>query len=95
VVNEAGHSALRSVDKLLAERPEKVGHDFSEATRRMVAFRDMLIDRWRQTNAEPDRQRLAQLNSVLSVVIGGHFPLGSIPWPQLEKARAVLAGLVE
>ena len=35
------------------------------------------------------------INSVLSVVIGGHFPLGGIPWPQIEKAREVLAGLAE
>ena len=46
-------------------------------------------------NAEPDRQRLALINSVLSVVIGGHFPLGGIPWPQIEKAREVLASLAE
>jgi hypothetical protein len=95
VVNEAGHCALRAVDKLLAERPEKVGSDFSEATRRVVEFRDRLIDRWRQTHAEPDRQRLADVNSVLSVVIGSHFPLGAIPWPQLEKARGILARLTE
>ena len=33
------HGALAVIDKLLAEKPEKVGHDFSEATRRLVAWR--------------------------------------------------------
>ena len=65
------------------------------ATRLLVALRDSQIARWRHSNAEPDRQRLALINSVLSVVIGGHFPLGGIPWPQIEKAREVLASLAE
>lgn len=95
MANDVHAAALRAVDKLLAERPEKVGPDFSSATRLLVALRDTQIERWRHTNAEPDRRRLVSINSVLSVVIGGHFPLGGIPWPQIEKAREVLAGLAE
>ncbi len=95
MANDVHIAALLTIDKLLAERPEKVGPEFSEATRRIVALRDGQIERWRHTNAEPDRQRLALINSVLSVVIGGHFPLGGIPWPQIAKARDVLASLAE
>jgi formate dehydrogenase major subunit len=95
VGNDGHTAALRAIDKLLAERPEKVGPDFSSATSLLVALRDSQIARWRHSNAEPDHQRLALINSVLSVVIGGHFPPGGIPWPQIEKAREVLASLAE
>lgn len=92
--NEAGTAALRAIDKLLAERPEKVGPDFSEATRQIVGYRNALIDQSRKNQSAPDQQRLMQVNSVLSVVIGGHFPLGGVPWKQIESARDVLARLV-
>jgi hypothetical protein len=40
------------------------------------------------------RRELDVANSVLSVVIGGHFPLGGVPWPQIEAARNRLAEIV-
>ncbi len=89
-----GRAALRMLDKLLAERPEKVGHDFSEATRCLTAFRDSLIARWRESGAEQDRERLGKANAVLAVIVGGHFPLGGIPWGHIEKAREELAGII-
>lgn len=89
-----GERALALVDKLLAERPEKVGHDFSEATRCLSAFRDELIGEFRRTRAERDRARLDGANAVLSVIVSGHFPLGDIPWGHIEEARKRLAGLV-
>ena len=87
----AGRAALRAIDKLLAERPRKVGQDFSEATRSVTAYRDQLIAIWRDSGSQADFDRLAAVNSVLSVVIGGHFPLGDVPWGHIEKARRQLA----
>lgn len=89
--SEPGHTALRLVDKLLAERPTKVGHDFSEATRCLAAFRDELIHHSRANPSSQDRERLAKVNTVLAVIVGAHFPLGEIPWSQIEKARGLLA----
>jgi formate dehydrogenase major subunit len=89
-----GERALALIDKLLAERPEKVGHDFSEATRCLSAYRDELIGRFRKTGAKDDRARLDGANAVLSVIVSGHFPLGDIPWGHIEEARKRLAGLV-
>jgi hypothetical protein len=86
-----GHAALRIVDKLLVERPTKVGHDFSEATRCLSAFRDELIDHCRRNPSTADRQRLTSVNTVLAIVVGAHFPLGDIPWPKVEQARSLLA----
>lgn len=90
-MDRASEAALRLMDKLLAERPDRVGHDFSEATRWVAAYRDELIAIWRRTGSEVDRERMAKINGVLSVVLAGHYPLGAIPWPGIEQARAVLA----
>ena len=87
--------ALRMLDKLLKERPDRVGHDFSEATRCLSGFRNELIDRWRHTQDVADKRRLEQVNAVISVVVGGHFPLGPVPWPEIEQARHSLAAVVE
>lgn len=83
--------ALRAIDKLLADRPEKVGHDFSEATRRLTAWRKQLVERWRQTRAEADLSSLQRVNAAISVVVGGQFPLGSVPWSHIEQVRNDLA----
>ena len=90
-MNQHCDAALRLIDKLLAERPERVGHDFSEATRCLTACRDELIEAWRHSGGDTDRQRLTRVNAVLSVVVGGHFPLGQVPWKSIEQARAQLA----
>ena len=90
-MDQSAQAALRLLDKLLTERPEKVGHDFSEATRSIATYRDRLVADWRCSENETTRQSLAQVNGVLSVVLGGHYPLGEIPWPHIERARAVLA----
>ena len=88
-----GDDAVHAIDQLLAERPEKVGHDFSAATRRLIVWREQLIARWRQTQAADDRRNLERVNAAISVVVGGQFPLGSIPWPHIEQARNGLAAL--
>src|SRR5690349_4106085 len=92
--DELGVEALRAIDKLLSEKPEKVGHDFSEATRKIVTYRDALIRQWRRTGDEADRGRLERANATLSVMVGGQFPIGSVPWPKIEQARADFAELV-
>lgn len=88
-----GKHAVQAIDRLLADRPEKDGHDFSEATRRLTAWREQLVERWRQSRAEADLRNLRRVNAAISVVVGGQFPLGSVPWPQIEQAREDLAGL--
>lgn len=93
--DDRGTAALQAVDKVLEDQPDKVGHDFSAATRAVVQYRNALAATWRQSQDESDRQRLAQVNAVLSVVVGGHFPLGGVPWPHLHKAREQLSALVE
>ncbi|HEX2939495.1 MAG TPA: hypothetical protein VHO91_00505 [Rhodopila sp.] len=92
---EPGPRALQLLNQLLAERPDRVGHDFSETTRCVSAYRDELISIWRRTQDATDKRRLEQVNSVLSVVIGGHYPLGPVPWPEIEKARDMFASVLD
>lgn len=102
---DPGRRALEVLDRVLGEKPddgttrrgrEKFGNDFSETTRLLCGWRDILIQAQRREGPTPaSRARLQALNGVLSAVLGGHFPLGDIPWPQVEKARDVLAGLLD
>jgi hypothetical protein len=91
--SDLGTDALSAIDRLLRDRPEQVGHYFSEATRLLCVWRDRLIGQWRQTLAEVERQNLERVNAAISVIVGGQFPLGSVPWPGIEKVRNDLATL--
>jgi hypothetical protein len=73
-------AVLQAIDTVLAQRPRRSGPDFAEATRRLASYRDSLA-------AKGDRVRLEIANMALSVVVGGHFPLGEVPWSQIEAAR--------
>ena len=101
---DPGRRALEALDRVLGEKPtddtprparKQLGDDFSEVTRQLCGFRDILIQAQRNGDVTPrSRARLQEVNSVLSTVLGGHFPLGGVPWPQVEKARDVLARLL-
>lgn len=89
-----GGEALRLVDEILAARPKTDGHKLTEATQRLCLYRDGLIERAGPGGAD-ERRDLEHLNAVLSIVAGVHFPLGGVPWNELEGARGWLAELVE
>jgi hypothetical protein len=82
-----GHAALAGLDTVLAERPHADGHKLSAVTHDLSVFRNGLI-------AGGHTQRLGHVNAVISIVLATHFPLGGIPWEELEKARAWLADAV-
>jgi len=93
--DDPGHAALAAIDRALQHRPEKDGTDFSTAAKQLARLRDTMIASHRA--APPSaaaRERLTRLNAILSVVTGGHFPLGSIPWHEIELARGWLAELL-
>jgi hypothetical protein len=79
---------LTAIDKLLVDRPEKIGHDFSEAKRRLTVWRNRCIGQWRETRTEVDRQHLGRLNAAVSVVVGGQLPLGSVNWGAIQRQTA-------
>ena len=101
---DPGSRALEALDKVLGEKPdgdatkrdrEQLGNDFSEATRLICGYRDILIQARRKDGVEARSEaRLQEVNSVLSAVLGGHFPLGDIPWKQVQLARDAFAALL-
>ncbi|MDR7035906.1 MULTISPECIES: hypothetical protein [Methylobacterium] len=88
-----GRAALAALDQVLAHRPKKDDPAFARATACLTAFRDELIAGHRRQTCT--RERLTHLNGVISVVLAGHFPLGDVPWDELDKARGWLSDLVD
>lgn len=88
-----GGEALGLVDEILAARPKKDGHKLTQATHALSLYREGLIER-ASFGGEAARRDLEHVNAVLSIVAGVHFPLGTIPWDELEGARRWLADLV-
>lgn len=84
----SGQQVLQHLDKLLGEKPDRISHDFSEATICLTKYRARVINRLREKGSPAEaRGRLGRLNAVLSVVVGTHYPVGSPKWEHLEKAR--------
>ena len=95
---DEGRASLDALDKVIADKPHKVGADFSATTRHLCAYRDALIAQCRVPGDEethPVRERLGRVNAVISTVLAGHFPLGPIPWAEIETAREQLREAVE
>ena len=89
------YEALAELDKALADKPYAEGHTFSAAAHHLCSVRDKLAMRQVREGADAaSRKRLEHVNAVISVVLAGHFPLGSVPWEELAKARGWLADLV-
>ncbi len=85
-------SARQALDDILTRKPEKSSHEFSKATQCLCALRDHWIAECGGAAASPAaRSRLDQVNAVISVLIAGHFPLGKIPWAEIERSRAIIA----
>ena len=92
---DAGHRALHALDEILAKQPKADPELFSRCTRHLADFRNELIVRSREPDADDTlRTGLAHVNAVLSVVMAGHFPLGPVPWDELHRARRWLADIV-
>ncbi len=92
--DDAGTKALTEIGNVLGQRPHKDDHALSEAMQQLCLMRETWIADRDRSHDPADDQRLAQLNGVISVVIGAHFPLGETPWAELEKARGWLAALI-
>ena len=85
---EGARQAKRMLDKIVAEKPDKNGHDFSQAVRCLAAFRDAFLAGHRANGTTPETHaQLARLNAVISAVVGGQYPVGPIPWKHIEAAH--------
>ena len=81
-------ASLEALDRAIAARPHRDGQAFTEATKPMCAYRDELRQAIR---AAPDdfaiRRRLKAANLAITLMLAGHFPLGEMPWDQIETLR--------
>lgn len=88
-----GSAALTALDRALATKPVHDGPAFVDATEHLCAMRAKLVI---QCRAGSDRRaELLLLNGIISSALSGHFPLGPIPWPLIEQARASLELIVK
>ncbi len=86
--------ALVSLDQAVASKPVVDGQAFSAATYQLCKVRDELARKQREQGpTEASRKRLERVNGVISVVLAGHFPLGAVPWDELDRARGWLADI--
>jgi hypothetical protein len=95
VLEQEARQALENFDRAVADKPRTDGRAFSAAAEHLCRVRDELARQQRQAGVTlASRQRLEHVNAIISVILAGHFPLGGVPWDDLDKARAWLAGLV-
>ena len=84
-------AALAALDDALRQQPHADPVAFGAAARNLVALRDQVCDE----RAGPlRRKRLNHVNAALSMVLAGLFPLGPVPWHEIEAARTWLADVV-
>ena len=96
MASDPARVALGHIDQVLADRPAKNDHALSAATICLGQMRDAAVAERRTHGLEPDRSRqLAYINAVITVVLAIHFPLGDVPWSELEKARGWLADVMQ
>ncbi|WP_174301536.1 hypothetical protein [Caulobacter sp. S45] len=86
--------SLAALDRALAARPHRDGQAFTEATKPMCAYRDEL--RYALRKAPDDlakRRQLKAANLAVTLMLAGHFPLGDMPWDQIEALRGHLEAM--
>jgi hypothetical protein len=84
--------AIAALDRALEDRSDKIYHDLAEVVRCLVLLRTELTATRRE--GEPG-DRLDRCNAVLSMVIGGEYPLAGLRRDRLRKARDELASLLD
>jgi hypothetical protein len=84
--------AVAKLDYLLRNHPAETAEELTDAVRCVVALRDNMIDRNRARRQRSDEQdrRLRQVNSIISAIVAGEFPLMGIRWQRIEGARDLL-----
>ena len=92
VSSDCCRAAVAALGCALDDRPDKIYHDLAEVVRCLVLLRTELAARRREGEAG---DRLERCNAVLSMVIGGEYPLAGLRRDRLRKARDELASLLD
>lgn len=88
-------TALQALDRAVDDRPDQVYEDMVAAVRALVRLRDSLITERRAGRGTPEHEeRLRRVNAVLSMVVGGEYPLVGVRKERITKARDEVAELL-
>ena len=82
--------AIRLLGDALDKPPAELKAEVDVVERAIVALRDELIDRLRQTPTDSVRSGLDRVNVALSLVVGLEYPLGGLDRNMLKQARSAL-----
>ena len=91
----AAREALRRIDEALADRPKRDGATLKAAVQALAQARDAVVALHRHEGGTRWRATLEPLNAVISVVMAAEFPIGEVPWGELDAARGWLAAVVD
>jgi hypothetical protein len=97
VSGDLARRAVALLEDALSKPPEALRAEVDEVERAVVALRDHLIARLRQTPQTPDpalRHALDQVNVALSLVVGLEYPVGGMQRDLIDQARATLTALL-
>ena len=90
------HAAVAALDKVVEERPSEEHEYLVEAVRCVTRLRDRLIAERRAGDTSQNlRDRLDHTNAVLSVIVGGQYPLVGVRRERVQHARDLLKELFE
>ena len=84
-------AAVAALDRALDDRPDMIYHDLAEVVRCRVQLRAELTARRSEGESGGGLERC---NAILSMVIGGEYPLAGLRRDRLHKARDELASLL-
>ena len=84
-------AAVAALDRALDDRPDKIYDDIAEAVRCLVQLRTELAARWR--DGAP-KDRLDRCNAILSMIVGGEYPLAGVRRDRVRQARDELRSLL-
>ncbi|MCA1647317.1 MAG: hypothetical protein LC797_18285, partial [Chloroflexi bacterium] len=70
--------AIRLLGDALGKPPAELKAEVDVLERTIVALRDALIDRLRQTPTDPVRSTVDRVNVALSLVVGLEYPVGGL-----------------
>jgi hypothetical protein len=88
--DELCDGAIKALDRALHDRPDRLYDDVAEAVRCLVRFRDELIERQRSNGDAESRSRLRRANAILSMAVGGEYPVAGLHRERLQKVREAL-----
>lgn len=89
-----GRDALAQIERALAGRPHRDGAVLKAAVQSLARFRDRVVALHREDGGPRWRACLERINAVISVTMAAEFPIGEVPWGELERARDWLDALL-